>query len=68
MSRQQLLKQMSAAPETKIQILLSLLGILFSCAHFDGSELSDTLLIILPLLFLIVGRNVSSVATLLYHN
>lgn len=52
----------------KIQILLSLLGICFSCARFDGSELSDTLLLIQPLLFSLVGRNLSSAAAFLFCN
>lgn len=52
----------------KIQILLSLLGIWFSCARFDGSELSDTLLLIQPLLFSLVGRNLSSAAAFLFCN
>lgn len=52
----------------KIQILLSLLGIWFSCARFDGSELSDTLLLIQPLLFSLVGRNLSSAAAFLSCN
>lgn len=59
MSRQKLLEEISDAPETKIQMLLGLLGMLFS--RFDGSEISDILLLNLRLLFSLVGRKPSSV-------